>query len=141
MGDGSCGTATTWRTWIYRDDSAARECDAAAALLVDDVSRERASEEAVFVLEVGEPVGVVEKPVEPPSTLVPRGVFVFSERIFAAVERMESSARGEYELADAIDVLFDEGSGVELVEMERWVKNINTAVDMEEASRWLCDSA
>ena len=110
---------------------------AAATLLVEDVSRERAAEGAAFVLDDGEPVGVVEKPDEPPSTLIPRGVFVFSPRIFEALRRVEPSERGEYELADAIDALIEGGDRVEPVRLEGWLRNVNTAADVRAASRRL----
>jgi glucose-1-phosphate thymidylyltransferase len=112
-----------------------RETDATATLLVDEVSRERAREGGVFVIEGGEPVGVVEKPSEPPSTLIPLGVFAFSPRVFEALRRVEPSARGEYELADAVDRLFDEEGGVELVRLDGWVTNVNTVADVERVSR------
>jgi dTDP-glucose pyrophosphorylase len=112
-----------------------RTTDAVATLLVDDVSRERASEGAVFVLKDDEPVGVVEKPDDPPSTLVPRGVFAFSERVFDALARIEPSDRGEYELADAVDRLFDEESPVELIRQTGWLTNVNTVDDVERVDR------
>ncbi|AXG06350.1 UTP--glucose-1-phosphate uridylyltransferase [Haloplanus rubicundus] len=112
-----------------------RDAGAAATLLIDEVSRERAREGAVFVLDDEEPVGVVEKPAAPPSTLVPLGVFVFAPRVFEALRRVEPSARGEYELADAVDRLFGEGGGVEVVHLDGWLTNVNTVADVERVSR------
>jgi len=114
-----------------------RETDAAATLLVEAVSPERANEGAVFVLADGEPVGVVEKPAEPPSTLIPRGVFAFSPRVFDALRRVSPSERGEYELADAVDLLIDADAHVESVALEGWLSNVNTVADVQEASRRL----
>lgn len=111
-----------------------RRTDAAATLLVDEVSRERASEGAVFVVDDGDVVGLVEKPDAPPSTLIPRGVFVFSARLFDALDRIDPSARGEYELTDAVDLLIDEGAGVETVGIDGWLTNVNTTADIERAS-------
>jgi glucose-1-phosphate thymidylyltransferase long form len=111
-----------------------RTAEAAATLLVDDVSPKRASEGAAFVLEDGEPVGVVEKPDDPPSTLVSRGVYVFSEHVFDALDRIEPSARGEYELADAVDRLMTRGCRVETVALDGWLLNVNTPATVERAS-------
>jgi len=111
-----------------------RGADAAATLLVDEVSRERASEGAVFVVDDGEVVGLVEKPDAPPSTLIPRGVFAFSPRIFDALDRIDPSARGEYELTDAVDLLVDQGARVETVGIDGWLTNVNTRADVERAS-------
>jgi len=116
-----------------------RETGAAATLLVEDASRERAREGAVFVLDDGEPVGVVEKPDDPPSTLVPRGVFAFSPRIFDALRQVTPSERGEYELADAVDRLFDEGASVTVVRLDGWLRNVNTAADVAWVRRRLDD--
>ena len=114
-----------------------RETGAAAMLLIDDVSQERAQEGAVFVLDDGEPVGVVEKPDDPPSTLVPLGVFVFSSRVFEALRQVEPSDRGEYELTDAIDLLVDNGAGVETVGVGGWLSNVNTMADIERVAERL----
>lgn len=95
------------------------------------MSRERAREGAAFVLDEGEPVGVVEKPDEPPSTLVPLGVFVFAPRVFEALRQVAPSDRGEYELAGAVDRLFGGGGGVELVRLDGWLTNVNTVADIE----------
>jgi dTDP-glucose pyrophosphorylase len=111
-----------------------RTAEAAATLLVDDVLPERASEGAAFVLADGEPVGLVEKPDDPPSTLVSRGVFVFSEHVFDTLDRIEPSARGEYEVADAVDRLMIAGYPVETVALDGWLLNVNTPADVERAS-------
>jgi glucose-1-phosphate thymidylyltransferase len=111
-----------------------RATDAAATLLVDEVSRERASEGAVCVVDDGDVVGLVEKPDAPPSTLIPRGVFVFSARLFDALDRIDPSARGEYELTDAVDLLVAEGARVETVGLDGWLVNVNTTADIERAS-------
>jgi glucose-1-phosphate thymidylyltransferase len=111
-----------------------RTTDAAATLLVDEVSRERASEGAVCVVDDGDVVGLVEKPDAPPSTLIPRGVFVFSARLFDALDRIDPSARGEYELTDAVDLLVAEGAHVETVGLDGWLVNVNTTADIERAS-------
>jgi glucose-1-phosphate thymidylyltransferase len=112
-----------------------RGTGAAATLLIDDVSRERAREGAVFVLDGDKPVGLVEKPDEPPSTLIPRGVFVFSPQVFEALRQVAPSDRGEYELADAVDRLFGGSGGVEVVRLDGWVRNVNTVADVEQVSR------
>jgi glucose-1-phosphate thymidylyltransferase len=114
-----------------------RETGAAATLLIDAVSRERAREGAVFVLDDGEPVGVVEKPDDPPSTLIPLGVFVFSSQVFEALRRVEPSDRGEYELTDAIDLLVDKGASVETVGVGGWLSNVNTMADIERVAERL----
>jgi len=108
------------------------ETDAAATLLVESVSRDQARETGVVETDAdGRPTGFVEKPDEPPSTLVTRGFYAFGPAIGSAIERIEPSERGEYELADAVDVLLGDGAGVELVELAGWCHNVNKPEDID----------
>jgi len=109
-----------------------RETDAAATLLVETVSREEAR--ATGVVETdgdGRVTGLVEKPDDPPSTLVNRGFYAFGDAIGPALDRIEPSARGEYEITDAVDDLLGRGSRVETVELEGWCHNVNEPADRE----------
>ena len=99
--------------------------------LVDDVSRECATEGGVFEFDDDEVAGLVEKPDDPPSTLVPRGFYAFSERIFDACRLVTPAETGEYELTDAVDLLLHAGRSVETVSLEGWVRNVNTPDDIE----------
>ncbi|MDY7081932.1 MAG: sugar phosphate nucleotidyltransferase, partial [Halobacteria archaeon] len=76
-------------------------------------------------------VEVVEKPADPPSNLALTGVFAFSTSIFHACHLVQPSERGEYELADAIDLLLKSGRTVDAVELEGWRVNVNTPEDVE----------
>ena len=116
-----------------------REAGADATSLVDDVSRERAREGGVFEFDGESVVGLVEKPEEPPSTRVPRGFYVFSERIFDACRLVTPADTGEYELTDAVDLLVAAGRTVETVPLEGWVRNVNTSADIEWVTERLAD--
>ncbi len=118
-----------------------READADATSLVDDVSRERATEGGVFEFDGEEVVGLVEKPAEPPSTRVPRGFYVFSERIFDACRLVTPADTGEYELSDAVDLLLSAGRTVKTVPLEGWVRNVNTPADIEWVAQRLEDGS
>jgi len=108
-----------------------RAAGADVTSLVDDVSRERATEGGVFEFDDDEVAGLVEKPDDPPSTLVPRGFYAFSERIFDACRLVTPAETGEYELTDAVDLLLHAGRSVETVSLEGWVRNVNTPDDIE----------
>jgi len=106
-----------------------RATDADVTALVEEVSPERATEGAVFEHEGGTVTGVVEKPAEPPSRLVPRGFYVFSPAIFHACHLVTPDHTGEYELAPAIDLLLAAGRRLETVPLEGWFSNVNTPED------------
>jgi dTDP-glucose pyrophosphorylase len=115
--------------------------DVDATLLVDEVSRDEAAETGVCLTdEAGRLTGVVEKPDDPPSTLVLTGVFAFSPEIFHACHLVQPSDRGEYELTDAIDLLLRAGRPIETVELDGWRVNVNTPADRDRAERRLRDA-
>lgn len=57
-------------------------------------------------------VKLVEKPPEPESNLAMAGVYFFTTRIWDTLETLQPSARGEYEITDAIQMLVDWGEPV-----------------------------
>jgi glucose-1-phosphate thymidylyltransferase len=52
---------------------------------------------------------LVEKPPQPESNLAMAGMYVFGPQIWPAITRLRPSARGEYEITDAIQLLIDDG--------------------------------
>jgi len=114
-----------------------RESGAAATTLVDTVSRERASQGGVFVREEGTITGLVEKPDDPPSRLIPRGIYVLSPEIFPACRLLTPDSTGEYELSAAIDLLLSAGHEIATVPLEGWIQNVNTPADIETVERLL----
>jgi len=109
-----------------------------ATLLVDDVSREAAAGTGVLLADDdGQPTALVEKPDDPPGTLVLTGMFVFDPDVFYACHLVRPSDRGEYELTDAIDLLLRAGRRVETVKLDGWRVNVNTPADRDRARRRL----
>jgi glucose-1-phosphate thymidylyltransferase len=108
-----------------------RATDAAATLLVESVTREQARETGVVEADDGRVTGLVEKPDDPPSTLVVRGFQVVEPTIEPACRLLTPSDRGEYELPDAIDLLVRAGHRVETVELDGWCHNVNDTADIE----------
>ncbi|WP_424001087.1 sugar phosphate nucleotidyltransferase [Haloarcula salina] len=108
-----------------------RETDASATLLVEEVSREEASQTGVVTTDdAGRVTGLVEKPDDPPSTLVSRGFYAFDPAIGHACALTQPSERGEYELPTAIDLLLTAGHHVEAVELDGWCHNVNEPDDV-----------
>ncbi|WP_336336518.1 sugar phosphate nucleotidyltransferase [Haloarcula brevis] len=115
-----------------------RATDASATLLVEDVSRAEARSTGVVTTDgEGRVTGLVEKPADPPSTLVTRGFFVFDPAIGHACALTRPSERGEYELPDAIDLLLSAGHRVEAVELDGWCHNVNEPGDVAAVERRL----
>jgi glucose-1-phosphate thymidylyltransferase len=114
-----------------------RRIGADATVLTERVSRERATRGGVVVVEDGTPVRFLEKPTDPPSRLATTGCFAFSPRIFEAIDAIEPSDRGEYELPDAIEWLATHDGVVRTVRLDGWRVNVNTREDIERAERRL----
>ncbi|QYK52089.1 MAG: NTP transferase domain-containing protein [Fimbriimonadaceae bacterium] len=63
-------------------------------------------------VENGRIVKLVEKPAEPESNLAMAGMYVFGPEIWWVLPQLKPSARGEYEITDAIQLLVDKGEVV-----------------------------
>ena len=104
------------------------------ALLSDEATPEEAAETGVLVTGGdGRLTAVVEKPGDPPSRLVLTGLSAFDPDVFHACHLVQLSDRGEYELADAIDLLVRAGRRVETVPFGGWRVNVNTPADRQRA--------
>ncbi|PSG99120.1 MAG: glucose-1-phosphate thymidylyltransferase [Nanohaloarchaea archaeon SW_7_43_1] len=68
----------------------------------------------------GEINGLVEKPDNPPSSLVNTGCFSVDVDFFDLLEKVEKSKRGEYEITDALKQYIQETT-VEMVRADRWL--------------------
>ncbi|WP_117237978.1 glucose-1-phosphate thymidylyltransferase [Thermus sediminis] len=93
----------------------------------------------VAVLEGDRIVRLLEKPKEPPSDLAVAGVYVFSEEVWEALGDLKPSARGEYEITDAIQGLLDRGKKVVGVEVQGWWKDTGRPEDLLDANRLLLE--
>lgn len=82
---------------------------------------------------------IVEKPSrkEAPTNLVNAGVYVLSTEIFEKVRQTSASARGEWEITDALSLLLKEKKPVLAVQIpsEEWI-DIGRPWDLLEANRW-----
>jgi glucose-1-phosphate thymidylyltransferase len=115
-----------------------REDRADAAFLVEEVPYEEASRYGVCVTnDYGEITEVVEKPDEPPSTLVMTGFYTFSPAIFPACRLVQPSTRGEYEISEAIDLLIRSGRTIDAIPIDGWRIDVGYPEDRDEAERRL----
>jgi dTDP-glucose pyrophosphorylase len=112
----------------------------AGTLLVETVSRAEARTTGVVVTdEHGDVRQFVEKPDDPPGTLVGSGAYAFSPAIFDACRAIEPSDRGEYELPDAVTWLVDRGETVGTLAYQGQRVNVNTPEDVDAAESMLAE--
>jgi len=121
------------------DDAVAhqRDPEVDAVLLAEEVPEETARTTGVLDTDGRRVTGMVEKPDDPPSTLVSAGCNVLPPEVFDALHDVEPSNRGEYELSDAIDRLVWDGAHVEAVLIKGWRVNVNEPADVEAVEREL----
>jgi len=77
---------------------------------------------------------LIEKPENPPSNLALVGIYMFDHHIFEAVKAIQPSARGEYEITDAIQWLIDHDYSVFPHVHQGWWIDTGKPTDMLEAN-------
>ena len=77
---------------------------------------------------------LIEKPKNPPSNLALVGIYMFDEHIFEAVNSIQPSARGEYEITDAIQWLIEHNYTVFPHVHKGWWIDTGKPTDMLEAN-------
>ncbi|MBI1817350.1 MAG: glucose-1-phosphate thymidylyltransferase [Deltaproteobacteria bacterium] len=82
---------------------------------------------------------LVEKSAQPPSNLAFIGACVLDRHIFEVIENLQPSARGEYEITDAIQALVARGRLVLPHVTTRWWKDTGTPAALLDANRVLLD--
>ena len=75
-------------------------------------------------------ISVEEKPTNPKSNYVITGFYVFSPTIFSMISGLQPSARGEYELSDAIQALINNKYSVKAAQIEGWRQDIGYPEDL-----------
>jgi len=75
-------------------------------------------------------ISVEEKPKNPKSNYVISGFYVFSPIIFQMISGLQPSARGEYELTDAIQKLVDNNYRVKVSKIHGWRLDIGYPEDL-----------
>jgi glucose-1-phosphate thymidylyltransferase len=119
----------------YVDAFQAESVDAVIALVKVPNPREF----GVAVLdEAGKVVNILEKPKDPPSDLAVAGVYCFKNRVLDVIDNLKPSARGEYEITDAIRGLMDGGT-VKGLEVGGWWKDTGRHDDLLDANRLLLE--
>lgn len=110
----------------------------AASVILKEVEDPRAF--GVAVVDGDRLVRVIEKPADPPSNLAVIGVYAFQPAVFEVISHQQPSARGELEIADAINGLLDRGLPVDtVITDEAWI-DTGKMEDMLAANRTVLDT-
>ncbi|AOZ91953.1 glucose-1-phosphate thymidylyltransferase [Paenibacillus crassostreae] len=90
----------------------------------------------VVQLEEDKIIRVVEKPKYPLSHLAINGVYLFRHSLFNAISKITPSARGEYELTDAIQQLIDDQYQLGVYRSPYWWKDTGNPNDLITCNRY-----
>jgi len=115
-----------------------RAASAGGAVVLKRVGDPRAF--GVAVIEGERLLRVVEKPADPPGNLAVIGVYAFSAAVHAVIARQSLSARGELEIADAINGLIASGVDVLCSVTDRYWIDTGKMEDMLAANRAVLDA-
>lgn len=108
--------------------------DVAACILLMHVDNPQSFGVAVLD-EQNRIVKLVEKPKEYLSSWALVGVYLFTPAIHQIIETLEPSARGEYEITDAIQGLLDSGVNISAEKVRGWWKDTGKPEDLLDANR------
>jgi glucose-1-phosphate thymidylyltransferase len=95
------------------------------------------SEFGVAELDGGRVIGLEEKPTNPKTDYALVGVYLFTKKIFEAIEHIKPSRRNELEITDAIQYLIDKDFVVNSHVVEGWWKDTGKLEDMLDANRMI----
>lgn len=98
---------------------------------------ERPQDYGIAEVKKGRLVSVEEKPRQPKSNLAVIGAYLFTPPIFESIATLQPSARGEYEITDAIQSMIDRGYHIAHALAKGKYSDVGTIDRWLEANRWM----
>lgn len=114
-----------------------QKSDATATLLLCEV--DNPSQFGVAEIKDNKIVKITEKPKIPPSNLAVTGIYFLTPYIFSVIKKLKPSWRNELEIADALQILLDEGREVTYDTITDFWKDTGTPSDIIEANRLILE--
>ncbi|MGN7468996.1 glucose-1-phosphate thymidylyltransferase [Brevibacillus sp. SAFN-007a] len=105
------------------------------AVMLSEV--ERPQDYGIAEVQEGRLVSVQEKPRQPKSNLAVIGAYLFTPPIFESIATLQPSARGEYEITDAIQSMIDRGFHIAHAITSGKYSDVGTIDRWLEANRWM----
>ena len=91
--------------------------------------------------ENGELTKILEKPNNPPNNFAQTGIYLYGPKVFFdAFDKIERSARGEYEISDVHSLLIEQGKDVGYKEITGYWKDTGRAESLLSANKLLLDN-
>ncbi|WP_404452579.1 glucose-1-phosphate thymidylyltransferase [Virgibacillus necropolis] len=109
--------------------------DIHGTVMVNEVSRPE--DYGIAEIKNNKIINIEEKPVNPKSNLAVIGAYIFKPTIFRAIHAISPSARGEYEITDAIQWMIDHGYTINYVKANKPTFDVGTMERWLEANQWM----
>lgn len=108
------------------------------AVLITKVSNP--SDFGIAYVENNKIIKVEEKPTNSSSNLAIIGAYAFDSKVLTAINHIQPSSRGEYEITDAIQWLIDHQYTISYQMTNKQYSDVGTIERWFEANRWVLDS-
>ena len=94
------------------------------------------------VAEIGNDLvtGLKEKPREPMSNLAVTGIYFLRETVYDYIDKLKPSARGEYEIMEALQAMIEDGKKIGYKTIGGWFKDTGTVEDFIECNMLVLES-
>ena len=112
--------------------------DASASLLLCEVNNP--SQFGIAEIENNKIIKITEKPKNPPTNLAVTGIYFLTPYIFEIIKKLKPSWRNELEIADALQILVEEGEEIIYGMITDFWKDTGTPDDIIEANRIILEN-